>query len=39
MAQRQPTNPKIDHKVFSNTAITNKKVNLNPTISRGGIRF
>lgn len=28
-----------DKKVFRNTAITTKKININPTIYRGGIRL
>lgn len=28
-----------DKKVFRNTAVTSKKININPTIYRGGIRL
>jgi hypothetical protein len=28
-----------DRKVFSNTAVTTRKINLNPTSYRGGIRL
>lgn len=28
-----------DRKVFRNTAISTKKININPTIYRGGIRL
>lgn len=28
-----------DKKVFRNTAVTSKKINVNPTIMRGGIRL
>lgn len=36
---RKKMRPKKDKKVFKNTAITPKKINLNPTIMRGGIRL
>lgn len=29
----------LDRYVFRNTAITTKKININPTIFRGGIRL
>lgn len=29
----------VDKKVFSNTAVSTKKMNLNPTSFRGGIRL
>lgn len=29
----------VDKKVFSNTAVTTKKINLNPISFRGGIRL
>ena len=29
----------VDRKVFSNTAVTTRKINLNPTSYRGGIRL
>ncbi len=29
----------VDKKVFSNTAVTTKKININPTSYRGGIRL
>ena len=29
----------VDKKVFSNTAVTTRKINLNPTSYRGGIRL
>lgn len=31
--------PKIDRKVFRRTAVRSKKININPTIYRGGIRL
>lgn len=31
--------PKSDSKVFRNTAVKSKKININPTIYRGGIRL
>lgn len=36
---RKSTPKKKDRKIFRNTAITTKKINLNPTIYRGGIRL
>lgn len=30
---------KIDKKVFRKTAINSKKINVNPTIYRGGVRL
>ncbi len=29
----------VDKKVFSNTAVSTKKININPTSFRGGIRL
>lgn len=29
----------IDQKVFRNTAVRSKRININPTIFRGGIRL
>ncbi len=29
----------VDKKVFSNTAVSTKKININPTNFRGGIRL
>lgn len=31
--------PSVDKKVFRNTAVKSKKINVNPTIYRGGIRL
>lgn len=39
MAYRKKTKPSLDKKIFRNTAKGTKKVNINPKIMRGGIRF
>ena len=39
MAVRKDTPQKKDKKIFRNTAITTKKINLNPSVYRGGIRL
>lgn len=36
---RKKTRPKIDKKIFRRTASKSKKININPTIFRGGIRL
>lgn len=36
---RKPMKRKTDKKVFRNTAARSKKININPTIYRGGIRL
>lgn len=36
---RKDTTPNVDHKIFRNTAIKSKKINIDPKIYRGGIRF
>ena len=36
---RKEMNRNKDRRLFRNTAITNKKININPTIPRGGIRL
>ena len=36
---REQMKHSIDKKVFSNTAVTTKKININPTSYRGGIRL
>lgn len=36
---RKERDPKIDRKVFRRTAVKSKKININPTIYRGGIRL
>lgn len=39
MAKRRPTNAKLDKKIFSQTAISKKSINLEPVTMRGGIRL
>lgn len=39
MKNRAPTNRKIDRRIFRNTAVKVKAVNLPQKIFRGGIRF
>lgn len=36
---RSATRPSKDHAVFRRTAVNTKKINLSPTIYRGGIRL
>lgn len=36
---RRRVRPSTDKKVFTRTAVRSKKINLNPTIYRGGIRL
>lgn len=36
---RKPTKPGLDKKMFRKTAVNSKKINVNPTIYRGGIRL
>lgn len=36
---RKRMNPRKDNKVFRRTAAKSKKININPTIFRGGIRL
>ncbi len=36
---RKRTNPRKDRSIFRRTAAKSKKINLNPTIFRGGIRL
>lgn len=36
---RKGTNKKKDNRIFRNTAMTTKKINLRPNISRGGIQL
>ena len=36
---RKGTPKRKDKRIFRNTAITTKKINLSPTIYRGGIRL
>jgi hypothetical protein len=39
MAYRKPVSPVKDKKVFKHTADKTKKINVKPTIMRGGIRL
>lgn len=39
MPNRKTTNKKIDKKIFSHTAEKTKKINVEPKVSRGGIRL
>ena len=39
MRHRSPTNKKKDNRIFRNTAMTTKKINIRPHISRGGIQL
>lgn len=36
---RKSMNQNKDRKMFRNTAVTSKKININPSIPRGGIRL
>lgn len=36
---RHKMRPQKDKKVFTRTAVKSKKININPTIFRGGIRL
>lgn len=36
---RKRTSKRADRKVFKHTAVKSKKININPTIYRGGIRL
>lgn len=37
--KRRRTNKKLDKKIFRRTAVKSKKINIDPTIYRGGIRL
>ncbi|UPW41652.1 hypothetical protein [Peromfec virus RodF8_29] len=39
MAHRRRVNTRSDHRRFTRTAVRAKKINLNPTPMRGGIRL
>lgn len=39
MAHRRPVRPRKDKKIFRNTAVKSKKINIDPKINRGGIRL
>lgn len=36
---RQRMSPRIDRKVFKRTAVKSKRINLYPSVMRGGIRL
>lgn len=36
---RQKVRPNLDKKIFRNTAVATKKINISPVIYRGGIRM
>lgn len=36
---RSSVNSRVDQKIFRNTAVRSKKINVNPVIFRGGIRL
>ena len=36
---RKKMNSRIDSRIFRRTAVSSKKININPTIYRGGIRL
>lgn len=36
---RKKMKKKVDRQVFSHTAVVGKKLNVNPRVGRGGIRF
>ena len=36
---RKRMRPKKDNRIFRRTAVKSKKININPTIYRGGIRL
>lgn len=36
---RKATSKRLDKRIFRNTAISSKKINVSPTIYRGGIRL
>lgn len=37
--KRKRTSRRVDKRIFRRTAVTAKKININPTIPRGGIRL
>lgn len=39
MAYRKKVNKKTDNKIFRNTAMKTKKINVAPKVSRGGIQL
>lgn len=39
MSYRAKTNPKVDKRIFANTAKKTKLINIKPKAARGGIRL
>lgn len=39
MRHRSRTNTRKDNRIFRNTAMTTKKINIRPHVSRGGIQL
>lgn len=39
MANRETTKKNVDKEIFKRTAMTTKKINIAPKVSRGGIRL
>lgn len=39
MSSRHETNKHLDKKIYRNTAVKTKEININPTNMRGGIRL
>uniref|UniRef100_A0AAU8AZX7 Uncharacterized protein n=2 Tax=unclassified Microvirus TaxID=338099 RepID=A0AAU8AZX7_9VIRU len=39
MAHRARMRPKADKRIFRRTAVKSKKINIEPTVYRGGIRL
>lgn len=39
MSSRESVNPSVDHKIFTRTANSTKKINIAPKVMRGGTRL
>lgn len=39
MRYRKPTKKRVDNRIFKHTAMNTKKINIRPSISRGGIQL
>lgn len=39
MSHRKPTETRVDKKIFRNTAVRTREINIAPKVSRGGIRL
>ena len=39
MSHRSSTSPSLDHRIFRLTAVTRKRINIDPKVYRGGIRL